>query len=185
MANEHQTYDPALIGGLKLAEWSNKSLALIDEAASIKQLANSCTMDGARPRMLEKGFAASLVELVVNQSAGGQPGNVNLGETYTGVTSGAVGTVIYQTDGGSVSTVWLGNVTGTFEVAEIVTATSGNTASVTSINTNLGGSDNKFDGEVVFGWEAGTGAAGYTAIVDAADGLTALRAKLAALFQGG
>lgn len=186
MANEHVTYDAALVGGLKLAEWDNKALALVDEAATIKQLAAACTMAGTRKEMLEKGFAASIIELVINQSAGGLPGNVSIGQTLTGGTSGAVGTVLYQDDQGSVATVWLKNVTGTFQLTEIVTAsTSGNTASVTSINTSLGGSDNKFDGEVIFGAEAGSGAAVYDAIVAGTDGMTALRDKLAALFQGG
>ena len=181
----HVTYDRTLPSGLKLAEHVNAALALIDEAATLKQLASSMTRDGALKEMLEIGYAGKVVEVTLDQSAGSSPGNVSIGGTYTGDTSGAVGKVVWQNDQGSVAEMVLEKVSGTFQLDELVTGSNGNTAQIDVLDLTPGGGDAKYDGEIQFGAEAGAGAALYDGIVSAMDGLTALRNEFSDLFQGG
>lgn len=185
----HLNYKRALPAGLKLAEATDRALSDIAELADVLTLANSMTRptdaaaDGALPAMLEDGYGATVIQLQVNQSQGGNPGNIANGDTYVGGTSGATAKVVWQDDIGSQCTLW-GLVTGTFEVGEIVTGTDNPvTASVVAI-VQPGGADLILQGERMFGVEAGQGAAFFAALSAAVADLLTARDKLAALWQG-
>jgi hypothetical protein len=177
-------YDSTTVGGLKLAEHVNTALGKIDEAGTIKSLADNSTKDGALKEMLEIGYATKVVEF----SVGSQTGNVSVGDTLTGGTSGAEGVLVWQNDVGSVAHMIVQKVSGTFQEGETVTGNgNGNTMTITAgtLVTAPGGGDGKYPGEVLFGAEAGSGPAVYDAIVAAMDGMSALRSSYSVLFQGG
>lgn len=185
------TYDRTLPSGKKVAEHAAKVLALIDEAPTLKAIADEAIkFEGTTNKaMLELGYAAKVVEVTIDQSAGSSPGNVNIGDTYTGGTSGAAGVIAALDDAGSIAKMQLVVTSGTFEVDEIVTASgsSTNTGQIDAIEQSPGGGDGKYSGEIQFGAEAGAGPALYdaiAAIADASTGLTALRDDYAKLFQG-
>ncbi len=70
-------------------------------------------------------YATADGALVQTIPYGSQTGNFTVGDTLTGGTSGAVGTISSVTDGGATGTIYLVRVTGAFEDAEIVTGALG------------------------------------------------------------
>lgn len=120
---------------------------------------------GDIPEMLETGFAATVVTMTIDQSAGGQGGNCANEDTYTGGTSLAVGTIHWQEDGGSTAYMVVRKTSGTFQADEIVTCgSSSNTAQIDVLDLTPGDGDDKFEGENMFGVQAGIGGAFYTAL---------------------
>ena len=190
-------YDRTLLGGLKVAEHADSVLALLDESASIKELVGSVTKSpnavspaaGDVKEMLEIGFAAAVVECTVNQSVGGSPGNVAINDIYEGDVTGFQIKVVFQDDQGSQAHMVCRKVSGTPVEDELMTnqTSNSNTGKITvgSLVAAPGGGDGKYQGEVLFGVEAGSGAAFYDATVAAMDGLTALRDEYVKIWQGG
>lgn len=199
------SYDRTTPSGLKTAEHVNAVLALIDEAATLKAIADELTKQpnhtspaaGQDKQLLEVGLAGVAFEATVNQSFGSSPGNVGNGARYTGDVTGFVIEVDVQDDQGSQCHVRGRVISGTPLEDELMTADSPtNTGKITVgtlvwsggdafEGTKTGGGNGKYPGEEQFGVGAGSGAEFYDALVAAADGLTALRDEYVKLFQGG
>ncbi len=61
-----------------------------------------------------------------------------VGETLTGGTSGAVGTIVHVIDGGTTGTLWINAVTGTFQNDETITDSATGSATVNGTATQVG-----------------------------------------------
>ena len=84
------SYNRTLPSGLKLAEHVAAMLPRIDEAATIKALADEMIKwegSATNKAMLEAGYAGTVGEFTIDQSAGASGGNVSVGQVYTGDTS--------------------------------------------------------------------------------------------------
>jgi len=175
-------YDRTLPTGLPLAELADTGLDFIGEGEKLKGILNSATKDGALKEMLEIGYAATVIEFDFS----GQTGNFAIGDVVTGSTSLATGTLVWQDDLGSAGSMIVKKTSGTFQ-EEVITVPNANAVTVVAGTLNLtpGGTDNKYSGEVQVGAEVGSGVDVYDELVAVADGLTALRANISNLFQGG